>query len=484
MPERVTLVGLDFGTTTSSAIVAQAEVARSAGTGRVEFGGLEVGFRSPMQFTPLADGDQLDIAALEQCLDEWLAAANVRTADIFGGGALLTGLTAQRENAAAVVELVARRLGDTLIATADDPRLESWLAFMGSCAGLSRALPDRPVLNVDIGGGTSNLALGINGEVVDTACVFVGARHVRVEPGTYRVTALSPYAHAIFSELGADVRPGDELQPHLRDAFLRRQLAVLEATVTPNTVNVPESLRRKLTQVSMRRRHVDAGRSSADGDPVVTFTGGVGELIYADAAGRGWPETTAFGDLGIDLAQRIVASPVLSRSIAMHRPASAGRATALGLMRHCTEVSGSTLHLPDPSLLPLSDLPIFGTFDATSNDDRLPALIDLARHSPRGGCVIVEGIARSAAAVREAGKRVGSALEAARFPADRPLVLLVRANVGKALGQYATRWGSRPWQLVVIDEVTARDAQYLRVGRVRNGSVPVSFYGLNDVSVE
>lgn len=474
MPERVTLVGLDFGTTTSSAVVAQADVARSAGTGRVEFGELSVYYRSPMQFTPLGDGDQLDLGTLESYLDGWLAAANVQTADVFGGGALLTGLTAQRENAAAVVALVTRRLGDALIATADDPRLESWLAFMGSCAALSRSVPDRPVLNLDIGGGTTNLAIGLNGEVIDTACLFIGARHVRIEPGTYRVGALSSYAGAIFEALGVRLRPGDELGPEQRDVFLDLQMALLESAAGQQRRSVPENLQSLLTQVALRR-------NGGIADPIITFTGGVGELIYAYAAGAGWPETTQFGDLGIDLAQRIVESPVLSRSIATQRPQSAGRATALGLMRHCTEVSGATLYLPEPSILPLSDVPIFGTFDAAAGDDRLTALIDLVRHSPRGGCLIVETGSRSAAFVRETGARLGAAMESAQFPADRPLVLLVRANVGKALGQYVTQWGSQAWKLVVIDEVSPRDAQYVRIGRSRSGIVPVSFYGLNDV---
>jgi ethanolamine utilization protein EutA len=475
MPERVTLVGLDFGTTTSSAVVAEADVARSAGTGRVEFGELSVRYRSPMQFTPLSDEDRLDVRLLETYLDDWLAAGDVRTEDIFGGGALLTGLTAQRENAAAVVDLVSRRLGDALIATADDPRLESWLAFMGSCAPLSRAHPDRPVLNLDIGGGTTNLAIGLNGEVVDTACLYIGARHVRVEPGTYRITALSPYARAIFESLEVHVRPGDELRPDHLKAFIDLQIAMLESTVGVKRADLPDSLQQRLMQVRLHRNNLHD-------NPHITFTGGVGELIYAHAAGADWPETTRFGDLGIDLAQRIVASPILSHSIATHRPASAGRATAIGLMRYCTEVSGSTLYLPDPSLLPLSDIPIFGTFDAASRDDRLPALIDLVQHSPRGGCLIIEAGSRSAASVREIGERLASTLEALQFPADRPLVLLVQENVGKALGQYVSRWGSQPWRLVVIDEVSARDAQYLRIGRSRSGIVPVSFYGLNDVS--
>src|SRR5437764_10659969 len=109
-----------------------------------------------MGFTPLCD-DRLDEQALAAHLDGWLAAGGVTPAEVFGGGALLTGLTAQKDNAAALVRLIRRRLGDALIATADDPCLESWLAFMGSCAALSRAHAERYFLNLDIGGGTTNL---------------------------------------------------------------------------------------------------------------------------------------------------------------------------------------------------------------------------------------------------------------------------------------------------------------------------------------
>jgi ethanolamine utilization protein EutA len=478
MSERVTLIGLDFGTTTSSAVVAEADIARSAGAGRIEFGELGVRYRSDLRITPLSPGDRLDLAALETYIGDWLTAGAVDEATIFGGGALLTGLTAQRENARALVELVRRRLGDALIATADDPRLESWLAFMGSCAALSRALPGRPVLNLDIGGGTTNLALGRAGEVVDTACLFVGARHVRVEPGAYRIKSLSQFAQAAFDHLGIDRRRGDELSPRELGAYLDLNIALLESALGVESTTVPPAMIELLTQSPFRR---SCSRTTESAPPVLTFTGGVGELVYAHAAGRPWPATTAFGDLGIDMAQRIVASPVLSPHIAAHRPQSAGRATALGLMRHSTEVSGSTLFLPDPGILPLDDVPIFGTIGSDSGGERLADGLDLVRHSSRGGCLQISVGSHSAAAVRTMGERLRTVLAASDFPADRLLVLLVRENVGKTLGQYVTNWGARPWHVVVIDEVRDRDARYVRIGRPRSGIVPVSFYGLNDV---
>src|SRR5688572_23552283 len=167
MNTTVTLVGLDFGTTTSSAVVASGELVQGA-TGRTDLANVRERFRSELVFTPIGGDDRLDLGRAAEHLDEWLAAGDVRADEVFGGGALLTGLTARRENAAELVGLIRSRLRNVLIASADDPCLESWLAFMGSCGGLSQAHPPTPILNLDIGGGTTNLALGRGGQVTAT----------------------------------------------------------------------------------------------------------------------------------------------------------------------------------------------------------------------------------------------------------------------------------------------------------------------------
>src|SRR5262249_59587998 len=59
----------------------------------------------------------------------------------------------------------------------------------------------------------------------------------------------------------------------------------------------------------------------------ITVSGGVGELIYAYLDSGIWPSTTHYGDLGIDLAQRLLTSPRWGQRLRRVRPASAGRAT-------------------------------------------------------------------------------------------------------------------------------------------------------------
>jgi ethanolamine utilization protein EutA len=105
----VKLIGLDFGTTTSSAVVATAELAHNAVTDRSDLSQLRESYRSGMVFTPMR-GESLDLERLNEYLDEWLCVRGVQRAELFGGGALLTGLTAQKRNAAGLVRLVERRL--------------------------------------------------------------------------------------------------------------------------------------------------------------------------------------------------------------------------------------------------------------------------------------------------------------------------------------------------------------------------------------
>src|SRR6266403_625059 len=85
-------------------------------------------------------------------------------------GALITGLAAQSSNAPELTQLIKNRFQNAVVARADDPCLESWLAFMGNSWELSRAEPARAFVNLDIGGGTTNIAWGLAGEVLRCGC--------------------------------------------------------------------------------------------------------------------------------------------------------------------------------------------------------------------------------------------------------------------------------------------------------------------------
>ena len=467
----VTLVGLDIGTTTSSAVVASSQLTRNAVTGRSELTSIHEIYRSETVLTPL-HGDLLDETALAGYLDEWLAAGRVDPQQVFGGGALVTGLAAQRANAPAVVRTVRRRLENALIATANDPNLESWLAFMGSCAALSRSHPEIPIVNLDIGGGTTNLALGMAGSVLRTGCLRIGARHIQVNPGSYRIRSISRYAQELLAALRIDKGPGDCLVDAEVDAVIQYYISLLTSTVNghPDLSGSPLTSLHEVSRFSMPRDM---------GNVAITVSGGVGALIYAHLNGAPWPSRTHYGDLGIDLAKRLLTIP-WAKSLRTFAPKSAGRATVYGLLRHNTEVSGKTLFLPNPDCLPLSDVPILGVITGHSTTDDITNLASLAKQSHVGGCLRIDLSASDGDSVRAVAKRFSKVLDSIDYSCQRPLILLVNENVGKVLGNYITGWGTQPLNLVVIDEVTSRNAEYVQIGKIREQVVPVSFYGLHD----
>jgi ethanolamine utilization protein EutA len=104
MSDPVQLIGLDFGTTTSSAVIATARLRSNSVTARMELDDVREQFRSERVFTPYR-GDLLDEPRLEAHLDAWLE-AGLSSPQLFGGGALLTGLTAKAANASSMVSVM------------------------------------------------------------------------------------------------------------------------------------------------------------------------------------------------------------------------------------------------------------------------------------------------------------------------------------------------------------------------------------------
>jgi ethanolamine utilization protein EutA len=173
----------------------------------------------------------------------------------------------------------------------------------------------------------------------------------------------------------------------------------------------------------------------------------------------------------------------LSRDLKSHVPDNQGRATVYGLTIHNTELSGSTLFLPRPELLPLCDLPLLGklTWDPQQCDEfnaHLKSMLQLAARRPEGACLAIDCGSDGHGNIKQLGKCFAGTLELVRFPSEVPLVLLVTSNIGKTLGQYATRWGQSGLNLIVLDEIPDRSACFVTLGRPCDNSVPLSFYGV------
>jgi ethanolamine utilization protein EutA len=192
-------------------------------------------------------------------------------------------------------------------------------------------------------------------------------------------TPLSEHATAAFAALGIAARPGDDLAAADLDLLLDWYLARLDRAVGGGAID--PAAREWLGHLQVPFR-MPAEATAAE--PIVTLSGGVGDLVYAAVAGRAVAEVTPFGDLGVDLARRLLAHPRWSGQWSDWVPVGGGRATVAGLLRHATRISGASIHFPDRGHLPLADLPIVGTLTAGADDRLVAAVLDLARRCPGG----------------------------------------------------------------------------------------------------
>jgi len=472
----VLLLGLDFGSTTSSALVASSYILTNSITGNMELGDVQIVFRSDVAFTPFID-DHIDENKVTQLLDLWFSQSGYTPEDFFAGGVIITGLAARQKNTSFLARLIEQRMGEILVATADDPNFESWLAFMGSCSALSRYHHTTPIVNLDIGGGTTNPALGINGVVDTTGCYFIGARHIKFMPSSYQITGLTPEAKILLQRLSINKGINDSLSDEELKRFIDFYITALENIAQGNTTFFNSTELLSLEQVSFS--YPPPIKPIA-----ITFSGGVGELVYQAIAGKSLPTTTYFGDLGIDLAKAIVRSPLLSRSLTTMVPENEGRATVYGLALHSTEVSGNTLYLPNPEVLPIKHLPIISRFSGEVTQQELYDALKSICHCQTGGCLQIfikdtaHYLTNKVTMIRHLGNMFYEIFKELKPHSTLPIVILVDCNIGKSLGAYATNWGELELNLIVIDEVLLKDASFVNLRKQHQQVIPISFYGI------
>ena len=208
--EKLLSVGIDIGTSTTQCVFSRLTLnntASSFSVPRIKITGKEVLFRAPVRLTPLLDGDSIDAPALERMIRTDYLAAGIAPGDISMGAVIITGETARKANARAVTQALSELAGDFVVATAG-PALESILAGRGSGASELSAASGKTVLNLDIGGGTTNMAFFARGEPVCEGCLNLGGRLLRFREDHRTVLSFTDAMSWIAEECGVVLREG------------------------------------------------------------------------------------------------------------------------------------------------------------------------------------------------------------------------------------------------------------------------------------
>ena len=439
MSESLTSVGIDVGTTSTQLVVSRLRVENRASEFAVPemtITSREVLYRSPVYFTPLMEEKLVDGSKLRTIVEGEYRNAGISRAVVDTGAVIVTGETSRRENARRVLDALSEYAGDFVVATAG-PDLESVLAARGSGAVSYSRDTGKTVLHMDIGGGTSNLALIRNGEIVATGCLNVGGRLVKFsEQG--QITDLSPVLSGLCSWKTGEIptrQQREELAEILTSALEmaagRREAAPLLAQLMTEESAFPWEIPREPV--------------------VISFSGGVADCIREDFT------PFAFGDLGPELGKSIRKSKLCEGEYILGSETI--RATVIGAGCHTTQLSGSTVYHQNIRF-PLKNLPVVKITDISSMNKRLSL-------QEQQGILALEGIrSPSYRQVTELAQRLLEQITS-------PIVLCLEQDMAKALGQALAVRLPADAQILCIDRVRVEPGSYLDIGAPVGSALPV-----------
>ena len=466
----LTTVGIDIGSSTSHLLFAKITLQRQTQglSSRFTVIDRQVIWRSPIMLTPFLANGTIDAASLGRFIAGAYAEAGLKRDDIDSGAVILTGEAIKRSNARAIDELFAEEAGKFVCATAGH-NLECLLAAHGS--GAVQLSKDRgtALLHVDIGGGTTKLALIDRGVVVGVCAFAVGGRCV-AQDADGRYTRVDDSAITVARDLGLDTS-----HTTLADPAARERIAARLATIAADFI------------LGDRRDALTAGFLLTEDLPraikpsALTFSGGVSEYVFDH-------ETKDYGDIARALAVALKSELARRDAPPLVDPGQRIRATVIGASQFTVQVSGKTIFLPDPAVLPVHNIPV------------VQVHLDLAAGNGSGDVdvAVTSSALRSALAkmdldpciaprdrVHLGGDPEFSRLEAmgraiidalgAGATSPELLVLMIDGDIGKTLGRLLRYELDLIRPLISIDGVQLKELDYVDIGELLTppGVVPV-----------
>ena len=469
----LTSVGIDVGTATSQIIFSQLILRRLGRelSSRFVVTERDTLYLSPVHFTPYsAARERIDDQALGRLVDAAYQEAGLSPRDIDTGAIILTGEAMRRDNARAIADLFAAQRGNFVCATAGH-NFEAQLAAHGSGAVAYSAEQQCRVLNVDIGGGTTKLAVADHGRVLSTAAFHVGGRLLaRDRKGM--ITVLEPGGKLLARQIGFEWQVGapatDAEIERLADHMAQAVLSLIHG----------EKPTAEFDQLWLTEPLSGLNRYDA-----VIFSGGVGEYVYGK-------ESKSFGDLGAPLGHALrdqISHGALRWPLVPARECI--RATVMGASQHTVQVSGNTIHSSDESLLPQKNLQVLRP-DVDMTGEIVSADVAAAIQHHFRAFDLEEGTAQVALVFRWDGPP--TAIRIAAFcrglidglpntlQNGRPIYLVFDHDLAGLVGTILRDDFAVDNALLCLDGVTLHDFDFIDLGKTLepSGTVPVTIKSL------
>lgn len=477
MREELLSVGIDIGTSTTQLVFSKLmieNIASNFSVPKVVIVDKQIIYRSEIYFTPLRSPTEIDGTKVREIIEGEYKKAGINKASINTGAVIITGETARKENAKEVLETLSGFAGDFVVATAG-PDLESIIAGKGAGAHVYSKEGRTGVVNIDIGGGTSNLALFDHGEVKDTGCLDVGGRLIKIDKNSGEITYLSEKMKELIKRKNLPLSIGTIATKENIQPILDAMVYALMQSIGLRPMNDEFSLfitHKEGEQVTK----FTCDETIKNSYPItsITFSGGVADYIYGEEMVT---DEFAYGDIGILLGQAIKASP-LCKELTVLKSVETIRATVVGAGTQTMEVSGSTITYTKDAF-PIKNLPIL----KLSKEEEESAKSMEQAINTKLNWFKLEGNLQKVAIAFE-GSKTPSFIQVSEYAKgllagmkelleqEFPFIILVENDLAKVLGQTMYRMLEYRKDVVCLDSIHVEDGDYVDIGKpVAEGTV-------------
>ena len=452
--ETLLTVGIDLGTSTTQLVLSELTVENFASAftvPRISISDKKVIYRSDIIFTPLLNQSEIDAEPIKAFVAEQYRQAGIHKQDIQMGAVIITGETARKSNANNVLRALSGYAGDFVVATAG-PDLESIIAGKGAGAQTYSETKRKPVVNLDIGGGTTNLAVFKDGEVIDTACFDIGGRLIKLDQ-QQKITYIASKIQEIINKKGLTLHLGDQATEQNLLPIISELVAVLENSIGLGTQS-------PFYQLLVTNHPLRKGEEL----PIVTFSGGVADCLNTTST-----NLFKYGDIGLLLGKYLRKSLIFSEKEVLES-AETIRATVVGAGSHTAEISGSTIAYRE-QILPVKNIPILKlaqedeTLTVTELGQRIQEKLNWHRieETPQIALAIRGMSNPTFADIQRYGQGIVEGL-ASLVAEQIPIIVMVDEDMAKALGHALSAHLPKDYPFICLDSVKVENGDYVDIG--------------------
>lgn len=464
--ETIISAGIDIGTSTTKIILSRFSLMNVAGAShvpRIEIVNKEILYKSPIFRTPLLDASTINVAEIEKIVRSEYAKAGIEASQIGTGAVIITGETATKQNAREMLHYLSDEVGDFLVATAG-PDLEGIIAAKGSGAYDYSSRTGKVIANIDIGGGTANIAVYKDKILLGTCTMHIGGR--LIEFHEQKVKSISPPVQKLLAENNQLLKMGDSTEsPKIN--FVTKFMAESLGRILRNEVQEKDRV--------LILGHLPNWKEEID---ILVFSGGISECMYSHEPISN--QHSSYDDIGLRIAEALQSNRVLE-SFSWHEPAETVRATVLGAGTQTTEISGATIQVSYKEL-PVKNVPVYRyTFDfdlqigLQNFADAIQTAIDMydaVKEGQNFALYISELPYMRFKDIQQLAEAIIQVM-GKRYDATQPIILVLQTDHAKVLGQTLLAMNVEP-SVICIDQINVDHGDYMDIGRsLESGVVPV-----------